>query len=178
MKIFRPFNNFTVTLYAFRNVSRMGTPWVRPEPWLSDEEWAALSDVELFTSERCVLSNVYWREETNDIYNQTGIQPATSAKIQIELDPAVSGLEYVTPAQWYSLIDAAGFWSIDKGRLAPYTWIVKGECPFVFTPSTMAELSRQMPEFQKQYPDAKRIKFLDVQDYGTKAFWHVQIRTE
>jgi hypothetical protein len=128
------------------------------------------------TCERAVLHGAYWNDDANAVYKKTGQATVTGVYISIPANAATTGREWTEPDDWTKLTDVSGQWTLDL-KQSQYTRIVKGECPFTFKPGTASDLSGQMAAFDREYPNAKRVKFVNPQLYGTKRFHHIEIRT-
>lgn len=132
---------------------------------------------------RCVLEGCFWNDNSVSVFGRTGQQIPNSAEIFIPYDEKVTGRKYVTPDEWNNLpYDEAkkNYWTIDLTALqGQLPIIIKGDNPheFEWTSSTaINRLTVQESDFMNSNRNARRIRDVNEQLFGTSDMQHILIR--
>lgn len=123
------------------------------------------------TNVRCVLNAHIWSDDSAAIHARTGQELRGVATIYIPLSESMSGLKYVTPAQWRNAENVDGLWTVDIDLLPI---IGRGESDYIFPVGDQYEITQLQNEFAEEN-GFKQVQSIDVNDYGSTSLQNVVI---
>lgn len=135
------------------------------------------------TYKKTVLPDCVWRQDSQLHFKKTGMVDANAVAILIPYD-----YNYVPGASQVYLGDAA--WTVGLGPELTGSYIVQGECSFVFPDYSETDISHVWSEytkddFVKDYvrPFEKHFRYkrpIEVVEHfiGTKSLWYLEVRCE
>jgi hypothetical protein len=135
--------------------------------------------------ERAILKGIFWNEDSDSIFRDTGVQVVGQVRVFIPYDNNITGREWIEPIEWNKIMlsaELADYYTADL-RQAQNTRLVRGVCDFEFqiagnkyiTAAQLSQLQAQFDHPQSGIIGAKRPTDVIVQNFGTTG-QHIQIR--